>query len=65
MKVRLLRKWRVWPIGRVIEIFDSTAKEMIRDGIAERYTGEYPPVEKMKTELFKPKRIKENGKDKR
>jgi hypothetical protein len=55
MKVRLLKKWRVWPVGRVIEIFDSTAKQMIRDNIAESYTGEYPPRQKMKTEFFKPK----------
>ena len=55
MKVRLLKKWREWPIGRVIEIFDSTAKEMIYNGIAERYSGEYPPTQKMKTDFFKPK----------
>ena len=55
MKVRLLRKWRIWPIGRVIEIFDTTAKEIIRDGYAERYEGEYPPQGKVKTEFFKPK----------
>lgn len=55
MKVRLLKKWRYWPIGRVIEIFDTTAKEMIYDGTAEKYDGEYPPQKKMKTELFKPK----------
>jgi hypothetical protein len=63
MKIRLLKKWREWPIGRVIEIFDTTAKEMIRDNIAEKYSGEYPPKEKMKTDFFKPKNIKQNGKD--
>lgn len=62
MKVRLIRKWREWPIGRVLEVFDGTAKEMIRDGYAESYNGEYPPKEKVKTELFKPKT---NGKNKR
>ena len=62
MRIRLLKKWREWPIGRVIEIFDGVAKTMIRDGIAERYTGEYPPKQKMKTDLFKPKKIKRNGK---
>lgn len=56
MKVRLIKKWRQWPIGRVIEVFDTKAKEMIRDNIAESYNGEYPPKEKMKTEFFKPKK---------
>lgn len=63
MKIRLLKKWREWPVGRVIEIFDTTAKEMIRDNIAEKYDGEYPPKGKMKTDFFKPKNIRRNGKD--
>jgi hypothetical protein len=63
MKIRLLKKWREWPIGRVIEIFDTKAKEMIRDNIAEKYDGEYPPQTKMKTDFFKPKNINENVKD--
>lgn len=62
MKVRLLTKWRDWPIGRVIEVFDTKAKEMIRDNIAEKYDGEYPPKQKMKTDFFKPKKIRRNGK---
>jgi hypothetical protein len=56
MKVRLLKRWRVWPIGRVIEVFDTKAKQLIQDGYAEMYNGEYPPAEKMKTDFFKPKR---------
>lgn len=56
MKVRLIRKWRDWPMGQVMEVFDTTAKEIIRDGFAEKYTGEYPPAKKMKTEFFKPKK---------
>jgi hypothetical protein len=63
MKIRLLKKWRTWPVGRVIEIFDTTAKEMIHDRIAVKYTGEYPPKGKMKTDFFKPKNITRNGKD--
>ena len=58
MKVRLLRSWRTWPIGRVMEIFDVKAKQLIQEGFAERYDGEYPPQTKMKTELFKPKKNK-------
>ena len=65
MKVRLLRRWRVWPIGRVIEIFDSKAKELIRTHTAEKYEGEYPPQTKMKTEFFKPIKNTKNGKNKR
>ena len=41
-----------------MEVFDTKAKEMIRDGIAESYSGEYPPQQKMKTEFFKPKKDK-------
>jgi len=55
MKVRLLRKWRTWPIGTVLEVFDTTAKQIIQEGFAERYEGEYPPQKKVKTEFFKPK----------
>lgn len=52
MKIRLIRRWRDWPIGRVIEVFDTKAKELIQDEIAEKYDGEYPPQKKMKTEFF-------------
>ena len=62
MKVRLIRKWREWPMGRVMEVFDEKAKQLIRDGYAESYNGEYPPQQKMKTDFFKPKNIKGNGK---
>lgn len=62
MRVRLLKKWRTWPIGQVMEIFDPVAKRMIRMLQAEKYEGEYPPREKMKTEFFKPKKIRRNDK---
>lgn len=62
MKIRLLKKWRIWPIGRVMEVADPKAKELIYDRIAEQYKGEYPPKIKMKTEFFKPKNIARNGK---
>lgn len=55
MRVRLLKKWRTWPVGQVIEIFDPVAKRMIAMLQAEKYEGEYPPREKMKTDFFKPK----------
>lgn len=62
MRVRLLKKWRVYVIGTTLEVADPKAKELIQSGIAERYTGEYPPKQKVKTEFFKPKKIKKNGK---
>ena len=65
MKIRLSKKWRTWPIGQVLEIVDPTAKQMIMEGTAERYTGEYPPKQKMRTEFFKPIKTKGNGKNKR
>ena len=55
MKVRLLRKWREWPVGQRMEVFDSTAKELIRDGIAEKFNGDMKSAEKMITDFFKPK----------
>lgn len=55
MKIRLLRKWREYPIGSVMDVFDTTAKQLIRDQIAERYNGEFSPKQKMKTNFFKPK----------
>jgi hypothetical protein len=65
MKVRLLKKWdnkgKCYAMGTTLEVADQKAKELIRDNVAEKYTGEYPPKQKMKTEFFKPK-IKRNGK---
>ncbi len=54
MKIRLLKKWRIWSIGTTLEVFDSTAKELIMQGIAYKHDGEYPPKQKMKTNLFNP-----------
>lgn len=65
MRIRVLKKWREYPVGQVIEVFDSKAKQLIADRLAEKYDGEYPPREKMKTDFFKPKNIERNGKNKR
>ncbi len=43
-----------YPIGTVLTLTRSFAKEMIENGTATEYTGEYPRVKKMKTEFFKP-----------
>lgn len=57
MKIRLLKKWRTWALATILEVDDQKAKEMIRDNIAEKYNGQYPPRSKMKTDFFKPKNI--------
>lgn len=56
MKIRLRKKWRIWSVGTTLEVADPKAKELIRDNIAETYSGEYPPKNKMKTDFFKPKK---------
>lgn len=55
MKIRLLKRWRLWPIGQKMDVFDPVAKKMIYDGIAEKYDGEMSNKGKMKTDFFKPK----------
>jgi hypothetical protein len=62
MRIRLLKKWRHWVKGTTLEVADPKAKELIRDNIAEKYSGEYPPKKKMKTDFFKPKNVEGNGK---
>ena len=62
MKIRLLRKWRIYVVGTSLEVADPVAKELIQEGTAERYTENYSPKKKMKTDFFKPKKIKRNGK---
>jgi hypothetical protein len=59
MRVRLLRRVITphadYAMGTVINVTNGFAKRLFSEGQAERYTGEYPPKKKMKTELFKPK----------
>jgi hypothetical protein len=66
MKIRMLRKWnnglKDFVQGNVLEVSDGKAKELIGERLAEKYYGEYPPKDKMKTDLFKPKNIKKNVK---
>lgn len=52
-------------MGQKMEVFDTQAKQLIRDGVAEVFEGDMKTVEKVKTEFFKPKKIKGNGKGKR
>jgi hypothetical protein len=62
MRIRLLKKWREYALGTVLEVADPAAKELIYYQRAEKYDGEYPPKNKMKTDFFKPKNIERNGK---
>lgn len=60
MRIRLKKSWdsglKKFAIGTVIEVADGKAKSLIENKTAERYTGEYPPVGKVRTEFFKPKK---------
>jgi len=62
MRVRLLKRKEtqhaVYAIGTIINYSKGPAEKLIEAGIAQKYTGEYPPRKKMKTDFFKPK---ENG----
>ena len=62
MKIRLLKRWKYWPIGQKMEVFDTKAKQLIQDGFAEKFDGDMKTVEKVRTDFFKPKKIKRNGK---
>lgn len=42
-------------IGNVTRVTDRKGAELIDKNIAERYTGVFPPVDKIKTNFFKPK----------
>jgi hypothetical protein len=60
MRVRLLKSWtnqqgRKYPIGTVITFDRAFSKNMIEQGLAKEYNGEYPRVKKEKIEFFKPK----------
>lgn len=57
--VRFLKGWvnangKKLEVGRVTRRRKKEAQELIRLGIAEKYTGPFPP-KKMKTKFFKPK----------
>jgi hypothetical protein len=46
---------KVLPVGKIVPCDPQLAEELISKGIAEKYTGTYPPVQKVKTDFFKPK----------
>jgi hypothetical protein len=55
MWVRLLKydKKLKAPVGRIIKVTPTRAREMIENKKANEYTGGFP-VKKMKTDFFKP-----------
>lgn len=59
MRVRLLKRDSTpngsYPMGTILQLTNSYAAKKILEGKAEKYTGEYPPRKKMKTDFFKPK----------
>lgn len=61
IKVILKKSWKhpfkkkSLPIGKIVSCSPQLAQSLIGEGIAELYTGEYPPKEKTKTDFFKPK----------
>ena len=65
MTIRLLKAYRlntgkVMPMGKIFPRERKEAAQMVKDKIAEYYDGKRPhklkTEEKMKTELFKPKK---------
>lgn len=61
MRLRLIKSYKhkaklqPWSIGTVIQVSPQLANDLLADKVAEIYTGEYPPKNKLKTDFFKPK----------
>lgn len=59
MRVRLLKRVKTphadYAIGTVINVTQGFANRLMREEQAEKYSGEYPPKKKMRTQFFKPK----------
>jgi hypothetical protein len=61
IKVILIKSWKhpfkvkPLPRGKIVSCSTDLASSLIGEGIAELYTGIYPPREKLKTDFFKPK----------
>jgi hypothetical protein len=53
MRIRLLRRWRRWPVGQVLNVVHQIAEQLVKENKAEAYTGEIPPRKKMRVQLFK------------
>jgi hypothetical protein len=59
MRVRLHRSWtntqgRKYPIGQVLQVDKSLGRLLVNENYGTEYNGEYPKVNKVKTEFFKP-----------
>ena len=63
-RVRLLKSWankssgKKYTVGTIIQCDNTLSAELIREKIGEHYDGDYPPKVKVKTDFFKPKKIK-------
>lgn len=69
-KVTLIKSWtnfqgRVYPVGQVLIVDKELRQQLIDEGVASIYEGEYPPKEKVKTDFFKPNKQKGDGSSKR
>ncbi len=60
MRIRLLKSMILLgeriPIGKILRMSDHQAKRKIENKEAEKYSGAIPPKNKMKTNLFNPKK---------
>lgn len=41
-------------VGTIIQVDRSLGRKLLADGTANVYSGPYPPIGKVRTELFKP-----------
>lgn len=55
------RKYRA--VGSITTVTQDIGAKLMVDGVAKIYTGEYPPKGKTHTDFFKPKDLKQNGKE--
>jgi hypothetical protein len=46
---------RTYPIGTILKVDNMLGSDLIKSKVAEKYSEEYPPKGKTKTEFFKPK----------
>lgn len=57
VRVQLLKSYhhdnkkKAWSVGTVLQLTQQLASDLIHEGIAIEYKGEYPPKKKMKLEL--------------
>lgn len=55
-RVKLLKRWadefgNSYPVGTILQVTPAAGSELVRTKVAEKYTGFYPPKEKVKIDL--------------